>query len=108
MSSRLQKPWKYGGFAGNTGVLSSDRAWRALVTLTESESSPALPGLTPRPRLLDRQGWSTLLAGALLLLISFTSNYGDDNLLRFSRLKTADQIGICLHLAALAALAGAG
>ena len=42
----------------------------------------------------------------LLLLISFTSNYGDENLLRFSRLKTADQIGICLHLAALAALAG--
>ena len=72
----------------------------------QSESLSALPGLTPRPRLLDRQGWSTLLAGALLLLISFTSNYGDENLLRFSRLKTADQIGICLHLAALAALAG--
>ncbi len=69
------------------------------------ESFSALPGLGPRPRLLDRQGWSTLLAGALLLLISFTSNYGDENLLRFSRLKTADQIGICLHLAALAALA---
>ena len=72
----------------------------------QSENLSAQPGLTPRPRLLDRQGWSTLLAGALLLLISFTSNYGDENLLRFSRLKTADQIGICLHLAALAALAG--
>ena len=72
----------------------------------QSENLSAQPGLTPRPRLLDRQGWSTLLAGVLLLLISFTSNYGDENLLRFSRLKTADQIGICLHLAALAALAG--
>jgi hypothetical protein len=72
----------------------------------ELESFSALPGLAPRPRLLDRQGWSTLLAGALLLLISFTSSYGDDNLFHFGRLKTADQIGVCLHLAALAALAG--
>ena len=70
------------------------------------ESLSALPGLAPRPRLLDPQGWSTLLAGALLLLISFTSSYGDDNLFHFGRLKTADQIGVCLHLAALAALAG--
>ena len=58
------------------------------------------------PRLLDRQGWSTLLAGSRLLLISFTANYGDDKLSRFLRLPAHDQVGICLHLAALAALAG--
>ena len=57
-------------------------------------------------RLLDRQGWSTLLAGALLLLISFTTNYGDENLSRFGILPDHDQVGLCLHLAGLAALAG--
>ena len=69
----------------------------------ESISGP--PGLAPQPRLLDRQGWSTLVAGALLLLISFTANNGDDNLLQFSSIAVAHKIGICLHLAALAALA---
>jgi hypothetical protein len=58
------------------------------------------------PWLLDRQGWSTLLAGALLLLISFLANYGDDHLLQFGSLPASDQIGMGLHLAALAALAG--
>jgi len=48
-----------------------------------SQNSSALPALEPQPWLLDRQGWSTLLAGALLLLISFTANDGDDNLSRF-------------------------
>ena len=43
------------------------------------------------PRLLDRQGWSTLAAGALLHLISFTTNYGDDNLLHFGSLQAAHQ-----------------
>jgi len=62
-------------------------------------------GPIPQPRLLDRQGWSTLVAGALLLLISFTANYGDDNLLQFSSIAVAHKIGLCLHLAALAALA---
>ena len=64
------------------------------------------PSDLPPPKLLDRQGWSTLFAGALLLLISFTTNYGDDNLLRFASLKTAHQIGMGLHFAALAALVG--
>lgn len=67
---------------------------------------PSAPSDLPPPRLLDRQGWSTLLAGALLLLISFTTNYGDDNLLQFASLKAADQIGMGFHLAALAALVG--
>jgi len=62
--------------------------------------------LPPRHRWLDRQGFSTLFAGALLLLISFTTNYGDDNLLKFRGLPAAIQIGIYLHIAALAALAG--
>ena len=46
------------------------------------------------------------LAGALLLLISFITNYGDDNLLHFDRLPAHVQVGVDLHLAALAALAG--
>ena len=70
------------------------------------ENSPKLLALPPRPRWLDRQGSSTLFAGALLLLISFTTNYGDDNLLQFRALPAAIQIGIYLHIAALAALAG--
>jgi hypothetical protein len=71
----------------------------------EAQNRSAQPDLPP-PRLLDRQGWSTILAGALLLLISFTTSYGDDNLLHFASLKTSDQIGMGLHLAALAALVG--
>ena len=70
-----------------------------------SQDRSALPALVPQPRLLDRQGWSTLLAGSLLLLlISFTANYGDDNLSRFLGLPAHDKVGICFHFAALAAL----
>ena len=75
--------------------------------MAEAEDLPGIPRSSP-PRLLDRQGWSTLAAGALLLLISFTTNYGDDNLLHFGTLQTSEQIGVGLHLAALAALAGDG
>ena len=70
------------------------------------ENSPKPLDLPPRPSWLDRQGFSTLFAGALLLLISFTTNYGDDNLLQFRGLPAAIKIGIYLHIAALAALAG--
>jgi hypothetical protein len=70
------------------------------------ESLPGLFAPVSRPRLLDRQGWSTCFASALLLLISFTTNYGDDNLLQFGNLPATHKVGICLHLAALAALAG--
>ena len=56
----------------------------------EAEDLPGIPRSSP-PRLLDRQGWSTLVAGALLLLISFTTNYGDDNLLHFGTLQTSEQ-----------------
>jgi len=56
------------------------------------------------PRLLDRQGWSILLAGALLLLISSTTNDGDDNLVHFRGLQEAHEIGVGLHLATLAAI----
>ena len=72
----------------------------------EPEYSSTLLVLAPRPRWLDRQGFSTLFAGALLLLISFTTNYGDDNLFHFSSLPATHKIGMGLHLAALAALAG--
>jgi hypothetical protein len=74
--------------------------------MADVESPPGQSQSAPPPRLLDRQGWSALLAGALLLLISFTTNYGDDNLLQLDALPAHDQVGVGLHLAALAALAG--
>ena len=42
-------------------------------------------------RLLDPQGWSTLFAGSLLLLISVTTNYGDGNLVQLSHLPAHEQ-----------------
>ena len=80
----------------------NDPIWRALATVMATQNRSELPSLAPQPRLLDRQGWSTLLAGALLLLISFTTNYGDENLSHFGKLAAHDKVGICLHLAALA------
>ena len=74
--------------------------------MADVQSLPGQPDSAPPPRLLDRQGWPTLAAGALLLLISFTTNYGNDNLSRFRRLPAHEQIGMGLHLAALAALVG--
>ena len=69
-----------------------DRRWCGLATvMAEDASSTELPDSLPPPRLLDRQGWSTLLAGALLLLISFTTSYGDDNLLDIGRLQASHQ-----------------
>jgi hypothetical protein len=41
--------------------------------------------------LLDLQGWSTLFAGSLLLLISFTTNFGDDNVFQFRNLPAHEQ-----------------
>ena len=76
--------------------------------MTDVQSLSGQPDSAPPPQLLDRQGWSTLVAGALLLLISFTTNYGNDNLPRFRTLPASEQVGLCLHLAALAALAGDG
>ena len=55
--------------------------------MTDVQSLSGQPDSAPPPRLLDRQGWSTLVAGALLLLISFTTNYGNDNLSHFRRLR---------------------
>jgi hypothetical protein len=74
----------------------------------ENRSTQAvLPAaVLPSPRLLDRQGWTTLVAGALLLLISYFTNVGDCKILRFSSLPATEAVGIYLHLAALAALVG--
>ena len=91
----------------STGVLLGDRRWGGLATvMTGVEGLPGQPDPAALPRLPDLQGWSTLVAGSLLLLISFTSNYGDDNLLQLGSLPAPVQIGVGLHLAALAALAG--
>jgi hypothetical protein len=58
------------------------------------------------PPLLDREGIATLVAGSLLILISFTTNYGYGDITRFFNLGLDEQIGLSLHLAALAALFG--
>ena len=73
--------------------------------MSDVEGPPGQPDSVPLPRLLDRQGWSTLVAGSLLLLISFTTNYGDDNPSRSRRPPAAVALGVGLHVAALAALA---
>ena len=55
---------------------------------------------------LDRQAAATLIAGALLLSISFFSNIGYGALIHLRAAALDEQIGVCLHLAALAALVG--
>ena len=55
---------------------------------------------------IDQQGLATLVAGSLLILISTFTNFSHDDLLRFATLGIDEQIGVSLHLAALAALAG--
>jgi hypothetical protein len=53
---------------------------------------PATSGTPPpRPPLLDRQAVETFLAGVLLLLISFTTNYGYDDLQRFGSIAIDEQ-----------------
>jgi hypothetical protein len=74
--------------------------------MKDVQGPPRRPAPVQRPRLLDRQGWSTLVAGSRLLLISFTTNHGDDNRFQLGTFPAHDQVGIYLHLAALAALAG--
>ena len=59
-----------------------------------------------QPPVLDRQAVATLVAGTLLLAISLISNYGDADLLHCSTLPLAEQVGVSLHAAALAALVG--
>jgi hypothetical protein len=58
------------------------------------------------PPVLDRQAAATLIAGGLLLAISFFSNIGYGTLLHIRAAALDEQIGVCLHLAALAALVG--
>ena len=55
---------------------------------------------------LDRQAAATFLAGALLIAISFLTNYGHGALLHLSTFSLDEQIGVSLHAAALAALFG--
>ena len=55
---------------------------------------------------LDRQAAATFFAGALLIAISFLTNYGHGALLHLSTLSLDEQIGVSLHTAALAALFG--
>jgi hypothetical protein len=74
-----------------TGALFRDRFGSRSLRLAQlAERDCGRPGLAPPLVLLDRQGWSTLFAGSLLLLISFTTNYGDDNLFQFRHLPAHD------------------
>jgi hypothetical protein len=59
-----------------------------------------------QPTRLDRQAAATLIAGGRLLAISFFSNIGYGTLLHIRAAALDEQIGICLHAAALAALVG--
>ena len=56
--------------------------------------------------MLDRQAVATLVAGVLLLAISVLTNYGHGAFTHLGRLDLDDQVGLCLHAAALAALLG--
>ncbi len=56
-----------------------------------AENSPTLISLDPRPRWLERQGFSTLFAGGLQLVILFVTNFGDDNLLHLATIPAAHQ-----------------
>jgi hypothetical protein len=58
------------------------------------------------PPVLDRQAAATLIAGGLLLAISFFTNYGHGALLHIRAAALDEQIGVSLHTAALAALFG--
>jgi hypothetical protein len=49
---------------------------------------------------------ATLIAGGLLLAISFFSNIGYGTILHLRAAALDEQIGVCLHAAALAALVG--
>lgn len=54
----------------------------------------------------DSQAITALVGGILLILISFFTNYSYDDLPGFLSLQANKQIGVSLHIAALAALAG--
>jgi hypothetical protein len=55
---------------------------------------------------VDQQGLVTLVAGSLLILISFFTNYSYGDLQQLGSLAHDEQIGVALHVAALAALFG--
>ena len=61
--------------------------------------------MTAQP-FLDRPAIAALLAGSLLIAISFLTNYGHGAFRHFTTIPLDDQIGVCLHTAAMAALFG--
>jgi len=54
----------------------------------------------------ERQAFATLAAGGWLIAISIITNYGHGAFVDFVTNPLDEQIGLCLHLAALAALFG--
>ncbi|MEB3199848.1 MAG: hypothetical protein VKK62_04900, partial [Synechococcaceae cyanobacterium] len=58
----------------------------------ETPEDPEFPEpLLPRRPWLDTQGFTTLIAGSLLLLISFITNYGHDDIFQIGSLPVDEQ-----------------
>jgi hypothetical protein len=97
-------PCFHGGASAGTGVPWADQVWCGVATVMSN--STLLAGSAQTRPLLDRQVLATLIAGSLLILISFTTNYSYGDFHHFSSLAIDEQIGVCLYAAALAALFG--
>ena len=74
-------------------------------TATGSAVGPAAASTDPCP-LLDRSGIASLLAGLLVILITFLTSYSHVDLFGILRFPVNQQIGIPCLLAAVAALLG--
>ena len=103
LGRRGRDPWNHGCGSRGTSGPSMDRYRVESATWLDLAPGGAPPP-PPQHPLIDRQGLATFLAGVLLLLISFNTNYCYGDLQHFVSLAINEQIGMGLHLAALAAL----
>ena len=81
-------PWNHGCGGFGTGARCRHARWIGAASLIEQAN-----GCTPLPQhpLPDRLALATCLAGSLLLLISFTTNYSHVDLQRFGTLAIDEQ-----------------
>ena len=86
----------------STGALWRYRSRVGLANLMGEKTSESPD--TIRPTCYEGQSLAALLGGILLILISFFTNYGYDDLLGLFSFEANNQIGVSLHIAALAAL----
>jgi hypothetical protein len=87
----------------HTCVLLVDRLEGGLVMVMEESIGETAQEPFPW---LDRAGLAALLAGTLILLITFFTSYSHVNIPAYGSLQVNQQIGISLLFAALAALVG--